>query len=68
MLVNVRLMIKLKWVFCFLGEYFMVVIKIDIFMNVIMFLINMVDMDNVIEIEKVGVWKVIFGVLILDLL
>lgn len=46
----------------------MVVIKIDIFMNVIMFLINMVDMDNVIEIEKVGVWKVIFGVLILDLL
>lgn len=55
MLVNVRLMIKLKWVFCFLGEYFMVVIKIDIFMNVIMFLINMVDMDNVIDIEKVGV-------------
>lgn len=46
----------------------MVVIKIDIFMNVIMFLINMVDIDNVIEIEKVGVWKVIFGVLILDLL
>lgn len=68
MLVNVRLMIKLKCVFCFLGEYFMVVIKIDIFMNVIMFLINMVDMDNVIEIEKVGVCKVIFGVLILDLL
>lgn len=68
MLLNERLIIKLKWVFCFFGEYFMVVIKIEIFMNVIIFLIDMDDIDKVIEIEGIGILKVMFLVLIFVLL
>lgn len=55
MSVNVRPTTKLKWAFCFLGEHFMAATKTDTFMNVTTLPINMVDMDNATEIEKVGV-------------
>lgn len=55
MSVNVRPTTKLKWAFCFFGEHFMAATITETFMNVTMLPINIVDIDNVTEMEKVGV-------------